>query len=661
MNNDLPFIKLGKYKILSKLGKGAMGMVYKGYDPGIKRYVAIKTVVSEFFDRNDSAEMQSVIARFKKEAQSAGRLNHPNIVSVYEYGESNGIFYIVMEFVQGQELKKYFTENRSFSKISSIVKLMAQLLDALNHSHKNGIIHRDVKPGNIILTPNGNIKLTDFGVARIETSDLTQVGTIIGTPAYLSPEMIKGQPVDARTDLFSAGVVFYQLLTGKKPFEGSTITNTMHQILNNEHIPPSSLNPSVPKEFDTIIRKALAKNPDHRYLTASDFVEDIRQKIQDQNKRTDKDISGIDLSITASHKDPALNKNKILDPIDLREYGKTSDLHGESAFGKRTVLNIFFAMALLVILVVIFSIVKPSLQDTELKPPEPLPLLRTIQDRENGLFDSLSQISGKTDMAEVRSWLKLKVAFVDKTDNANGITDFINKKIMSLDYVSPVTGGSTDIICTLTESINNFELKLQSNFFIFDEHEYASIYIPKNDSQEFIPEIYNLMNKLYCFNAFNILEKMSQTSDQASYRVNIKGSHNNVLFIGNQTDVCIHSDETAYIAILNINSINITLLFPNFQTPMNYIIKGESLCSGNMDIYPPNGTEIITLLILKDKNLLSKLPYSISKQTPYFSWDYENKNAIGLCENLISGFLDIPRNKWDIINNYVLIKNKNFE
>jgi serine/threonine-protein kinase len=244
-----------------------MGVVYEGWDPGIARRVAIKTVKGADLQ---GAEAEQTLARFRHEAQAAGRLSHPHIVQIYEFGEDAGTQFIAMEFIEGRELKDYFDADERF-KLPEIVRIMKELLAALGHAHKNGIVHRDVKPANIILLGDGTVKVADFGIARIESSNLTQAGSVLGTPAYMSPEQFMGQTVDPRSDLFSAGVVLYQFLTGEKPFVGS-VTTIMHKVLKEQPIAPSELNVQVPAAFDGLIRKALSKRPDERFQDAQEFA-----------------------------------------------------------------------------------------------------------------------------------------------------------------------------------------------------------------------------------------------------------------------------------------------------------------------------------------------------------------------------------------------------
>ncbi len=266
---------LGKYELRHVLGKGAMGTVYEGFDPIIARRVAIKTVR---LPDADDVEAQDELARFKREAQAAGRLSHPNIVGVFDYGETPDLAYIVMEFVDGTTLKHVVDKKERF-ELAEIARLMESLMAGLQFSHDRGVVHRDIKPANIMLTQSGEVKIADFGIARIESSSMTQAGTMLGTPSYMSPEQFMGQTVDARTDLYSSGVMLYQLLTGEKPFEGG-LTAIMHKVLNTEPPPPSALSVTVPHAFDAVVKKAMAKRPEDRFASATEFSRAIRDALE---------------------------------------------------------------------------------------------------------------------------------------------------------------------------------------------------------------------------------------------------------------------------------------------------------------------------------------------------------------------------------------------
>jgi serine/threonine-protein kinase len=260
---------IGRYRILNILGRGAMGVVYLGYDEAIDRRVAIKTIHRRLLDSEGEVEW---LERFRREVRAAGRCLHPNIVTVFEYGEVEGAPYIVMEYVQGRELRDYLKERQPLP-LDSAVAIIVQVLNALSHAHAHGVVHRDIKPANIIVLADGQVKVTDFGIARMDaSSDLTQAGMMVGSPSYMAPEQFSDQHPDHRADVYAAGVVLFELLTGARPFSGRNASELMYQVVNEPHRQATQLNPALPAELDTVLDQALAKDPNQRFQDASAFI-----------------------------------------------------------------------------------------------------------------------------------------------------------------------------------------------------------------------------------------------------------------------------------------------------------------------------------------------------------------------------------------------------
>jgi serine/threonine protein kinase len=264
--------KIGKYDIVGILGKGAMGIVYKAFDPDINREVAIKTIRFDLIE--NGTEKDDLMGRFMREAQAVGRLNHPNIITIYDVGREGDLTYIVMQFIEGPSLQNRIASQEKFT-IENTIKLMNQLCDALECAHEQGIVHRDIKPANILMDKSGKPYVADFGVARVETSTLTQTGTAVGTPSYMAPEQVSGTNVDNRADIFSLGVIMYEMLTGKRPFAGDSITTIIYKIMNEEPLSPLEVKKDLPPVFDAILRKALSKDPEQRYQSCKGFADDI--------------------------------------------------------------------------------------------------------------------------------------------------------------------------------------------------------------------------------------------------------------------------------------------------------------------------------------------------------------------------------------------------
>ncbi len=260
--------RLGKYPITGVLGKGAMGVVYKGFDPVINRSVAIKTIHKALIGQDLSGS--STTARFKNEARAVGRMAHPNIVAIYEYGEDDNTAYIAMEYVEGRTLSQILGGTPRPPECD-ILTLMDQLLAALDCAHKHGVWHRDIKPANLIVTNAGQLKVTDFGIARIESVVLTQITSTIGTPGYMAPEQYIGEGVDHRIDIFAAGALLYGMLVGHPPFQGSAET-VMYKVVNDHPVLPSKVpEAGRPEFYDAIVAKALAKKPEQRYASVAEF------------------------------------------------------------------------------------------------------------------------------------------------------------------------------------------------------------------------------------------------------------------------------------------------------------------------------------------------------------------------------------------------------
>ena len=266
--------KLGRYLVQSELGRGAMGVVYKATDSVLERTVAVKTVNMAL--ERDGADRYE--ARFYQEARAAGGLNHPNIVTVYDVGKAGDVVFMAMEYIEGPELRTLIVEGRPMP-VSQAVSIAAQVADGLAYAHQHGVVHRDIKPANIMVPAGSAVKITDFGIARMRSAaaDLTQTGMMLGSPKYMSPEQVIGKRADHRSDIFSLGVILYEMLTGAAPFAGENVTALMYQIVNFAPPAPSALNGAVPELADYIVAKMLAKTLEERYQSAAEVARDLRE------------------------------------------------------------------------------------------------------------------------------------------------------------------------------------------------------------------------------------------------------------------------------------------------------------------------------------------------------------------------------------------------
>jgi len=264
---------LGRYRIQGELGRGAMGIVYRAVDPLLERPVAIKTL--NLIEAGDEAA--ELDARFQQEAKAAARLAHPNVITVYDVGRQGHVAFMATELLEGRDLRALLVEHGRLP-VAEAIGIAAQVADGLGYAHERGVVHRDIKPGNIMILPNGVAKIMDFGIARVCASDVrTRTGVLLGSPRYMSPEQVLGQGVDGRSDVFSLGIALYEMLTGAPPFSGDTVGNLMYQIASATPPAPSRSNAEVPPMLDVIVAKALAKKPEARYQSAGELAADLRE------------------------------------------------------------------------------------------------------------------------------------------------------------------------------------------------------------------------------------------------------------------------------------------------------------------------------------------------------------------------------------------------
>ena len=262
--------KIGRYKILGELGRGAMGIVYRAQDPALDRVVALKTIILA----DDAEGREEYQKRFFLEAKAAGKLTHPSIVTTYDFGEQDGVAYLAMELLEGTDLRSRLKEGAL--PPAEAVEVARQVAEGLGFAHERGIVHRDVKPGNIMLLERGRAKIMDFGLARMRAADhKTVTGMVLGTPKYMSPEQVAGSPVDQRSDLFSLGIVLYEMLTGSRLFGAEDMTQIMHNVTYQEHEPPTRLKPELPAMLDFVVARALKKDPGSRYQDAAELAADL--------------------------------------------------------------------------------------------------------------------------------------------------------------------------------------------------------------------------------------------------------------------------------------------------------------------------------------------------------------------------------------------------
>ncbi|MFA6903233.1 MAG: serine/threonine-protein kinase [Gallionellaceae bacterium] len=328
--------QLGRYRIEEELGRGAMGVVYRAHDPVLDRTVALKTIALG----EDAEEREEFHSRFFQEAKAAARLNHPSLITIYDFGEENSLAFMAMELLKGTELSERMAKGPI--PLHEAVSIAEQVAEGLAFAHDSGVIHRDIKPGNITLLPRGRVKIMDFGIARLKTSELkTQLGTRLGTPKYMSPEQSTGRKLDHRSDIFSLGIVLYEMLTGAKLFHGDTLTHVLHNVATFEPPLPSRIKPEVTHLLDLVVKRALEKKPADRYASAWEMVDDLRHCLQELTPPVLASSSNIEMTMKLdAPASAATDKTVILKPqldatVSVRRVSADADTSNRMTLSRR--------------------------------------------------------------------------------------------------------------------------------------------------------------------------------------------------------------------------------------------------------------------------------------------------------------------------------------
>ena len=332
--------RIGKYTIVEEIGRGAMGIVYKGVDPLIDRTVAIKTIRFDMYSQPEQRiEAQK---RFLREAKSAGNISHPNIVTIYDMGEDSGVFYIAMEYVDGPSLESLLASRKKWT-IQETIHLVIEIADGLDLTHRKGIVHRDIKPGNILVDKDGHPHIVDFGIARIPTSNLTQTSAVMGTPYYMAPEQVAARKIDHRVDIFALGAIFYEMLTLEKPFAGENLTTVIYKIMNENPHPMREFQADVPQALEPIVQKVLAKDPDARYQTCRAFIDDLMRYA---------DSAGIPIG-DRFHGRSALNETQPLPDGSAAKAARKAKAAAAHGAPRKPLIPILVGMAAVVVIAVV--------------------------------------------------------------------------------------------------------------------------------------------------------------------------------------------------------------------------------------------------------------------------------------------------------------------
>ncbi len=616
---------IGKYKILEEIGRGGMGVVYKGRHNALNMLAAIKTLPAQL------ASDESFLQRFMDEADTLARLQHQNIVNIYDIEVQNNTYYLIMEYVSGQTLADLLKAHGPFPP-DEAARIVCDVAAALSHTHVKGVIHRDIKPANIMIDENDVVKVTDFGIARVsEGSGLTRTG-VIGTPKYLSPERIKAEKdIDGRSDLYSLGIVFYEMLTGRVPFSDSSDYVICEKQVGEEPLPPSSLIPDLPEIYEKIILKCLEKDKDDRYSGCEELVDSLKDIFLERKSGSS------------------------------RVYGN-NDKEKMKRKGRYLLLSVLILLIASVLIYVMYpddgkSPERDSAGVIQFVSEKESPLiLRTHSLKNNDLLRSIKKKNSVFSETEIKRCLLLKTGIKNNGREDSAFLSDLRLTLDRLHLISWVDAGYCDVLLTISGVGLDKKLTVECNMYGDEIMIAYREELPAENKDVLFSELSTIIKRNFCFNALRFLNLLNPPNDEINLNlIDVKkfGKVDRLFQIDDIINICMTSPKQRYCMLFDVNFGDITLLFPCENKKNNFLAQGETQCSGNIEIFPPTGNEMVFAVMCAKEQQLPLTNYHFSPSQPYFTWSYDlsdPENAVSFCEKLVYKLTKEPFDQWSAKN-----------
>jgi len=619
---------IGKYRIVEQIGRGGMGIVYKGEHVSLGRFVAIKTLTA-----NLTLDPQ-YLSRVMREAKILAELQHSNIVYIYDIESEGGTDYLIMEYVPGKTVAELLKEHGPFA-VNRAIKIVSEVASALSHSHKRHVIHRDIKPGNIMITEDGDVKVTDFGVAKVTAgADVTQTGLIQGTPYYMSPEQARGySDIDGRSDIYSLGIVFYQMVTGKVPFTGNSQFDILEKQIREPPVPPSVLANSLPAIYEEIILKCIAKDRANRFPTAGDLLKSLKHIVTSEDAAATKE-SQSDSSKPPEPVPPKPGPFKFLKTL-LQERKLT-----------------YAAISAVLLIVLLFGMKFLRLEESENGPP-PGPALRSVEISNRELLAAIQNRQGGIGGSEVKSLLAVKTGFKSTVNDKPEIESAVVELLGGTNVVTLVEQGTCDLLLTLGEFLQETTMLVRSNIYGDEIIGYFEERLPVENGDRIVASLEKIINRQYCF---NILRTLQLVNPDNATNLAIDIIPDRKLQAGDMVNVCITPNQETYAMLFDVNLDGIFLLFPRPGREHNLLTAGKTKCTRDIEVSPPTGNELLLAIAVSDHDLLSNYHYRLSRDQEYYQWSFGAigpDNAVRLCERLLSNLSNTPVEKWSAKSKFI--------
>jgi len=657
--DKLRFVLGDKYEIVKRIASGGMGEIYLGIHRVLGKKRAIKVI-------HQSVEKEKDIRqRFLQEAKLAASIDHPGIIQIMDFGSHDDFDYLIMPYIEGATLQEEM-EKGPFDLDAALDRMMA-MTDALAHAHRQNIIHRDIKPSNFMIDADGRIILTDFGISKnLGDPNLTATNMILGSPKFMSPEQISGKPVDRRSDLYSLGLIFYQMVTGRYPFESADIASLAYKQVNEHPPSPFQMNARVPGPLSDIIARLLEKNPDARYPGGDDLLKDLTLLKQRGLPQAGEQAAGDSKSF-----EEMATRVVSRDRTGVAG-GAAGDASGPFPFRspaagtgkKRKAARLFLAAGFFIIcLVVVFFAVDPLKRHVAklVFKKETLPVLRAKADREEAFLKGFKSHAGPLMAADVRELGRLSVCVKEGSDGQSQTLPDLRRFLAAIPFVRLDGKRGCDVLIDAVHTPSSGALAIASN--LYD--------CPGECSEQFIitdsggipfDRIESFLTRNYCFNLFQSLHLISADTGSPAMRLDIPGKTENVFAVGEQVQFCLEPPYNAHTMLLNVNADGVFKLFPLDRGQRAQLIKDETACTRMVQVSPPLGNEMIVAIASAPAGVVDEFSRQFDSGMPVFSWNYEasaQHSAIDLSETLFRQLAGQPAGSWTVKSRYIHVVDPN--
>jgi serine/threonine protein kinase len=647
-----------KYEIIDLIATGGMGEIYLGIHRVLGKKRAIKII-------HQSVEKEKDIRqRFLQEARHAASVDHPGIIQIMDFGSHDEFDYLIMPYIEGRTLQEKMREG-PIEPVAAI-KLMIAMTDAIAHTHRQNIIHRDIKPSNFMIDSEGRVILTDFGISKnLGDPNMTATNMILGSPKFMSPEQISGKSVDKRSDLYSLGMIFYQMVSGIYPFESQDMAALAYKQVHEVPPPASQVNPGVSEVLSGLIASLLEKNPDNRYTDGESLLKDLQRLNTGgtigEAAAPGKSIEDMETRVVArTHpiEPPRENSIHTRGRLPDQQIPGASTKHDQKKLALISVIALFCIIAVGVgglhigwfktQLAMIFDFTGPDLA------------LRGKNSREKAILNALKTHNSPLTKIEIRRLCRLNIGVrADETADQQIFSD-LRRFLVDIDFVTYIDRGGCDVLIDVKDHALGKKLIINSNLYGCDDS-CGEEYMINADRLPF-DKVEMLLKRNYCFNLFGILGLLSAEQGHAAMKLDIPGKAGNVFIIGEQVQFCLGPAFEAHSMLLDINIDGIFKLFPLDPKQRTQLGKNEMGCSRHIQVSPPLGNELIVALGSVEEDIISAYSQQFAPQAPVFAWTYAESavnSAIDMSETLFVRLTEQRAGPWSAETRFIRVLNSN--